>query len=187
MSALAKEQLHTISDIERLSEGERAELIDGLLYDMAAPSVIHQQLVMQISGEINNHIRRNKGTCQVFPAPFVVYPFGMEDVYNYLEPDITLVCDPDKLKNQKGCSGSPDWIIEIVSPSSIEHDYYRKLLLYQAAGVREYWIVNPMEEKVSVYVFAPHSSYKLYTFQETIPVSVFPDFHLNIRELLPAV
>lgn len=179
MTAIPEKKIYTIEDIENLPEGQRAELIDGDLYLFAAPTRIHQEISYQISRIIGNYISGNKGTCKVYPAPFDVRLFGDDSVV--VQPDISVTCDPDKLTD-KGCSGAPDWIIEVVSPSSIEQDYYRKLGLYQAAGVKEYWIVNPETQKTTVYVFP--RQYGLYDFTDEIPVSIYPGFSIRISDLL---
>ena len=100
-----------------------------------------------------------------------------------MEPDIRVICDPNKLTDQ-GCTGTPDWIIEIVSPSNSSHDYIRKLNLYADAGVREYWIVDPMEQKVLVY-FLEQDKFKVkyYTFQDKIKVNIYDDLWIDFTEL----
>ena len=138
---LPKNNSYTIEDIFALPEGKRAELIDGQIYDMAPPSPFHQKLVMELSATIRNYIRAKGEFCEVHPAPFAV--FLNKDTQNYVEPDISVICDVDKI-DHKGCNGAPDFIIEIVSPSSQRMDYLTKLLKYRSAGVREYWIVNPV-------------------------------------------
>ena len=121
--ALLKEESYTIEDIYALPDGERAELIDGHIYYMAPPSYKHQKLVMELSAIIRNYIKQHKGTCEVLPAPFAVY---LDEINNtYVEPDISVICDPNKL-DDKGCKGAPDWIIEIVSPESRKMDYLLK-------------------------------------------------------------
>ena len=147
MNVVRKEETHTIDDIYALSDGERAELIDGKIYYMAPPNTNHQRLVNYLSTEINIYIRNNKGSCEVFPAPFAV--FLNENDSNYVEPDISVICDPSKL-DDKGCHGAPDWIIEIVSPNSKQMDYYKKLFKYCTARVREYWVVDPDRNIVTV-------------------------------------
>ena len=99
---------------------------------------------------IYNYIKEHKGKCEVYSAPFAV--FINKDDFNYVEPDISVVCDPNKL-NDKGCNGAPDWIIEIVSPSSRRMDCSTKLFKYRTAGVREYWIVDPAKERITVWDF----------------------------------
>ncbi len=117
---LLKESTYTINDIYALPEGERAELIDGKLYMMAPPSRLHQELVGELFTVIRNHIGKNGDSCKAYIAPFAV--FLNENDKNYVEPDISVICDINKL-NDKGCQGAPDWIIEIVSPSSQCMDY----------------------------------------------------------------
>ena len=147
MNVIKKEENYTIEDIYALPEGERAELLDGRIYYMAPPNTKHQRLVNYISTEINLYIRNNNGSCEVFPAPFAV--FLNKNETNYVEPDISVICDTSKL-DDKGCHGAPDWIIEIVSPSSKQMDYYKKLFKYRTAGVREYWVVDPDTSIVTV-------------------------------------
>ena len=124
MRALKEESFYTIDDIYDLPDGQRAELIDGQIYNMAPPSRTHQKLVNLFSWAITNYIRSQKGSCEVYPAPFAV--FLNKDEKNYVEPDISVICDPSKL-DEKGCHGAPDWIIEITSPSNPQMDYGIKL------------------------------------------------------------
>ena len=148
--ALYQEKIYTIKDIYALPEGRRAELIDGQIYAMAPPARAHHKIVAQLIRIIGNYIEAKNGDCEVYPAPFAV--FLNEDEKNYVEPDISVVCDKDKL-SYKGCNGSPDWIIEIVSPSTERMDYGIKLFKYRSAGVREYWIINPRTRVVTVFDF----------------------------------
>ena len=176
MNVVRKEETHTIDDIYALSDGERAELIDGKIYYMAPPNTNHQRLVNYLSTEINIYIRNNKGSCEVFPAPFAV--FLNENDSNYVEPDISVICDPSKL-DDKGCHGAPDWIIEIVSPSSKQMDYYKKLFKYRTAGVREYWVVDPDKNIVIVYNFEADTMIE-YIFGEEVPVGIYEGFSIKI-------
>ena len=142
MTALRKEDVdtkegYTVKDIYALPEGERAELINGQIYYMAPPSRSHQRVCGKLYQTIVNYIEANKGNCEVYVAPFAV--FLNNDDSNYVEPDISVICDTSKL-DEKGCHGAPDWIIEVVSPGNKQMDYLIKLLRYQTAGVREYWI-----------------------------------------------
>ncbi len=122
--AFQKERIYSIDDIYALPDGERAELIDGRLYMMAPPSRIHQKLVNRLSQKITNYIDSKQGHCEVYPAPFAV--FLNKDDHNYVEPDLSVVCDMDKL-DDRGCNGALDWIIEIASPSNQQMDYEIKL------------------------------------------------------------
>lgn len=138
MPALAQDNFYTIDDIYALPDGKRAELIDGQIYYMTPPTRNHQRIVGEMFATIREYINSNHGICEVNIAPFAV--FLNEDDTNYVEPDICVICDHNKLTD-KGCSGAPDWIVEIVSPGNRPMDYYTKLFKYRTAGVREYWIV----------------------------------------------
>ncbi len=117
----------------------------------------------------------------VLPAPFAV--FLNEDDINYIEPDISVICDKNKL-NEKGCNGAPDWIIEIASPSTSSLDYGIKLFKYRTAGVREYWIINPMTHTINVYDLESEKGTYQYNFDDNIPVCIYDDLTIRISELL---
>ena len=178
---LPNERTYTIEDIYALPEGERAELIDGQLYMMSPPTYKHQKLVMELSSNIHNYIKSNGGPCEVRPAPLAVRLNA--DDKTYVEPDISVICDPNKI-TEKGVDGAPDFIIEIVSPGTQNKDYGVKLFKYRTAGVREYWIVNPAREIVNVYCFEKEENTNLYSFTDDIPVGIYPGFTINIAELL---
>ena len=181
MDVLKKQTMYTISDIYALSDGERAELIDGQIYNMAPPSTIHQRLVSQFTQRIGTYIRSSNGNCEVFPAPFAV--FLNKDDRNYVEPDISVICDKNKL-DEKGCNGAPDWIIEVVSPSTQQIDYGVKLFKYRTAGVREYWIVNPVTRVSNVFDFEHDKNSMQYSFDDKIPVCIYEDLCICISDLL---
>ena len=179
--ALAQLRTYTEEDYYNLPEDIRAELIDGQIYYMSAPSRIHQEILMFLSKNIANYIDSKNGPCKVYPAPFAVKLF-QDDNKTMVEPDISVICDPNKLTD-RGCSGAPDWIIEIVSPSNSSHDYVRKLNLYMDAGVTEYWIVNPMEKSVYVYSFGEDRfQTKSYTFQDRIKADIYDDLWIDFKE-----
>lgn len=159
----------------------RAELIDGTLYDMAPPSGTHQLISGNLVADIIAYIRRNNGACRVFPAPYGV--FLDDDDRTYVEPDISVVCDQDKL-DESGCHGAPDWVIEIVSPASRAMDYFVKLVKYREAGVREYWIVDPLKKSVRVYRFDQDDDTEDYSFDENVPVGLYPGFSLRVGDYM---
>ncbi|MCD8327356.1 MAG: Uma2 family endonuclease [Lachnospiraceae bacterium] len=177
---LPKEHLYTIDDIYNLPDGQRAELIDGQIYNMAPPSRKHQDILSFLHLTIGNYINQNKGNCKIYPAPFAV--FLEIDKCTYVEPDISVICDPDKL-NDRGCNGAPDWIIEIVSPGSKSMDYYTKLALYRAAGVREYWIVDPQRQVILVYDMEHGEGPVIRAFNDSIPVMIYPGFSIDFSLL----
>ena len=178
---LLRTDYYTTDYIYSLPEGQRAELIDGVVYDMAPPNRIHQELVARLSTQIVNYIDKRKGSCKVYPAPFAV--FLNEDDKTYVEPDISVICDKNKLDN-RGCNGAPDWIIEIVSPSTQRMDYFVKLFKYRTAGVRQYWIVNPMKQTVQVYSFEGDEDSMQFSFNDIIKSSIYNDFEIRISDFL---
>ncbi len=109
--------------------------------------------------------------------------FLNEDDQNYVEPDISVICDKDMI-DDKGCNGAPDWIIEITSPSDPQKDYGVKLFKYRTAGVREYWIVNPQKKTVTVFDFEQAKLSNQYSWDDDIPVCIYEDFIINISNLL---
>lgn len=180
--ALAQFNLYTENDYYNLPEDIHAELIDGQIYYHAAPSRIHQKLLMELSATIRNYFKTKGGPCEVYPAPFAVKLFAKDDK-TIVEPDISVICDPNKLTD-RGCTGAPDWIIEIISPSTSSHDYIRKLNLYADSGVKEYWIVDPERKRIFVY-FLENTKFEVetYTFQDKIKVNNYDDLWIDFKEL----
>lgn len=176
MNAVRKEKVYTIEDIYALPDGKRAELIDGQIYYMAPPSRTHQKVSFFLSKIIGNYIDSNNGECEVYPAPFAV--FLNQDDINYVEPDISVICDTSKL-DEKGCHGAPDWVIEIISPGTKSMDYFTKLFKYQMSGVREYWIVDPAKEVIIVYHFEKETMEE-YAFGEDVPVGIYEGFSIKV-------
>lgn len=171
---------YTIADIYALPDGERAELVNGQLYLMAPPTATHQRIVHFLGWKIESYIRERNGECEVFPAPFAV--FLKDDESNYFEPDISVICDRDKI-DDKGCHGAPDWVIEVVSPSSRAMDYYTKLAEYKAAGVREYWIVDPSRKRVMAYDLEHEDAPVIYTLGNSVKARIYDDLEIDFSEL----
>ena len=177
--SLPQERIYTTADIFDLPDGHRAELIDGQIYYMAPPSRRHQKISMELSATIRDYIRSHNGSCEVYSAPFAV--FLSEDDRNYVEPDISVICDPNKLTD-RGCTGAPDWIIEIVSPSSRRMDYFVKLFKYRSSGVREYWIVDPDKKQIIAYDFI-NDDMNQYTFADSVKVGIYEDLVIDFAEI----
>lgn len=180
--ALARTDIYTEDDYYKLPENVRAELIGGQIYYMSAPSRLHQEILMFLSKTIANYIDLHNGPCKIYPAPFAV-KLSEEDDKTIVEPDISVICDPDKLTD-RGCTGAPDWIIEIVSPSTSRHDHIYKLNLYAGSGVREYWIVDPLDRSIYVY-FLEEDRFKTiaYTFRDKIKVNIYDDLWIDLAGL----
>ena len=177
MDVLKKEDIFPIRDIYALPDGERAELIDGKIYYMAPPSRTHQRIVLSLSRKIADYIESKNGECEVNIAPFAV--FLNKDDINYVEPDISVVCNSSKL-DDKGCHGAPDWVIEVVSPGNKPMDYFTKLFKYRTAGVREYWIVDPTKEMITVYRFEKETM-EQYSFGEDVPIGIYEGFSIKVQ------
>ncbi len=175
--SLAQEKVYTIEDIYNLPEGVRAELINGQIYYMAPPNRRHQRLILNLSREIADYIDKQGGSCEVDIAPFAV--FLNENDTNYVEPDISVICDLNKL-TEKGCDGAPDWIIEVVSPGSRKMDYFVKLFKYRSSGVREYWIVDPEKDRIMVYNFEAETTEE-YSFGTPVPAGIYESFFITVE------
>ena len=184
MTPLPAEKRYTYADALSWDESDRIELVYGDPVMMSPPSRVHQETVMAMLLQIGAYL--NGKRCKVYPAPFGVRLFEEEsdspyDVDTLVEPDITVVCDPDKL-DDAGCKGAPDLIIEVLSPSTQRYDRVTKFNLYQRAGVQEYWIVDPDSRVVSVYTLedgAYHAA-AVYSAGSSVPVGVLEDCKIDL-------
>lgn len=176
-----KENIYTATDYWNLPDGERAELINGRLYAMAPPSRLHQDLSFSIARKFADYIDQHNGDCKVYPAPFAVNLNADDEIY--VEPDISIICDKNKLTD-KGCNGAPDLVVEIVSPSSRKMDYSIKNGKYAEAGVREYWIVDAEKERTTVYLFEEDAAPVIIPFNQSITVGIYDGLNINISDLL---
>ena len=179
----------TYKDYLTYEENERIELIEGEIYNMApAPSRIHQKLINELSYLINHHIKSNNGPCEVYTAPFdVILNDNDHDIFsakNVVQPDISVICDKSKLTD-KGCTGAPDMIIEVVSPYNSSNDYVKKTYIYELYGVREYWIVDPIKKAIVVYTLedGSYNSFEVYTFNDTIKINIFNGLEINFSTI----
>lgn len=143
------------------------ELRNGEIVNFATPTVLHQRIVGKLFIAIGNYIDTNKGKCEPFISPFDV----KLDDYNVVQPDVFVICDPSKY-DDKRCYGAPDWVIEVLSTNR-KDDLVDKFVLYQEFGVREYWIVDPKNEKTLVYFFEKSDFPSIYTFDIPVPVGIY--------------
>lgn len=190
MALPQEDRLYTYADYLTWREDERVEIIDGVPYMQATPSPDHQLISGELFRQFANYLLGK--SCKVYHAPFSVRltkgdEKKDEDINKVFEPDITVVCDQSKI-DKKGCNGTPDLIIEIISPSSIKHDRVTKFNQYAKAGVIEYWIVEPEAKLASVFILQSDGRYgklEIYTEDEKINVSVFPDLIVDLSTVFP--
>ncbi len=153
-----------------------------------APSRIHQKIAMALSIQFGNYLKDKD--CEVYAAPFDVRLCSQneidEDIKTIVQPDISVICDKNKL-DEKGCKGAPDLIIEITSPSSVKLDFITKLNLYEKQGVKEYWIIQPVYKLLNVYRLNENDQYTksaIYSLDEdTVDVGIFQDLIIDLREV----
>ena len=166
------------------------ELIDGFVHLMAAPLRIHARVSLDISFWIGTFLKDKKRKCQIFHAPFDVrLPVNgsKEDgkIYDVVQPDICVVCDMSKL-DYRGCIGAPDLIVEVLSPATTKRDWIKKFNLYQKAGVREYWIVDPKWKTINVFLMQSDGKYDegtVYECNQKAPVFIFEGLEIDLNDL----
>jgi Uma2 family endonuclease len=181
-------QRYTYADYLAWPEHERWELIEGIPYDMSpAPSRQHQKMTGELFRQFSNYLLEKP--CEVYAAPFDVRladPNAKDvDIVTVVQPDISVICDPGKL-DEKGCMGSPDLIIEIVSPATVHKDMSEKFAQYERFGVKEYWIVQPFEKILMVFHLGADGRYgrpDIYSFQKTVRVGILPELEINLNLL----
>ena len=180
---LPQERSYTYADQMDWDGETRYELYNGQPVALASPSRTHQEISGALFFQLYNYLREKK--CRIYAAPFDVCLFAEEkdqpeDIETVLQPDITVICDPEKLTDH-GCSGAPDLVIEILSPSARRRDRLTKFDLYQRAGVREYWIVDPEAQIVQVHLLEDGRYYSpaAYNSRAAVPVKVLEDFQMD--------
>ena len=176
---LNADKQYTIEDIEALPEGERAELVEGRIIRMTPPDSLHEEIIYELGRRLGNHIHEKKLPCKVLTSNVAVYLF---DDSTYLLPDLKVICDPSRL-DRKGYHGAPDFVVEVLSPSTQVYDKVTKLNLYMSAGVKEYWIIDPVKRKVHKYVFLPEYDDEMFSFEDDIPVSLCDSFCIHLAAL----
>ncbi|GHT11839.1 hypothetical protein FACS189426_14320 [Bacteroidia bacterium] len=182
---------YTYADYMSWMDDKRRELIDGVVFDLfGAPTMFHAEASGSIFNRFWNYIKRRKGECKVFHAPFDVrLPRNGETegdkIYTVVQPDVCVVCDPSKL-DKAGCIGAPDLIVEVQSPSTAKKDLNEKFNLYERSGVREYWVVFPNDKAVTVFRLQKDGEYnkgKTYPYESKVPVGIFKGLKIDLKEL----
>lgn len=174
---------YTVEDYLAWPEDERIELIDGVIYDMASPTDVHQIVAGLLHASFLNYIRKKKGSCIPVISPIDVQLD--KDDKTMVQPDVVIICDRSKFKNGR-IYGAPDFIVEVLSPSTRKKDMKKKLSKYLAAGVREYWMIDLKEKKVIVHADKGEedSDIAVYTFEHKVPVRIFDnDCEVDFKEV----
>lgn len=161
---------YTVDDYRALPEDQRVELIDGYFYDMASPNFLHQRIGGEIHRQIANFIMDNGGGCLPLIAPVDIQLDC--DEKTMVQPDVAILCHDDKVKRW-GVYGAPDFVLEVISPSTKRKDYTKKLSKYMEAGVREYWILDPYQRKLLVYFFESEVCPVIYGLDHSVPIGIY--------------
>lgn len=161
---------YTVDDYRALPDDQRVELIDGYFYDMAAPTFGHQSIGGEIYRQIANFIMERGGACRPFIAPVDVQ-LDCDDK-TMVQPDVGIVCDPSKIQ-QFGIYGAPDFLVEVLSPSTRKKDLTLKVAKYTEAGVREYWIVDITQQRLLVYFFESEVYPVIYGLEKPVPIGIY--------------
>ncbi len=179
-----EEEKYTYKDYFGWPDEERWELIDGIAYDMSpAPSIDHQDILGRLFVEFLVYLKGK--SCKVFLAPVdVILPKDdetEEECQTVVQPDIVVICDQLKL-NSKRCNGAPDLVIEILSPSTTRKDITVKFSLYERVGVKEYWIVHPLDKTILVYKLDGnrYARAEMYSAADKINVGIFEDLIIDL-------
>ena len=187
---LDESKRYTYADYLTWLDDKRRELINGFIHLMSGPMRRHARVSQKLNRAIDGFIEKKKGKCHVYYAPFDVrLPLhgSKEDdkIYDVVQPDICVICDLSKL-DERGCIGAPDLIVEVLSPSTLKYDWNYKFNLYEAAGVREYWIVDPIAKVVNAFLLQPDGKYDLgtvYECNQKAPVHIFKGLEIDLKEL----
>ena len=187
-SSLKPNERYTYADLLKWPEDERWELIDGVPYAMAAPNLRHQDILLNLGSEFREHLRNKK--CRVFIAPCDVRLYanksdeGDNADNTVVQPDLLVVCDPDKFADGKAIKGAADLVIEILSPSNPKHDRIKKFQKYRKAGVIEIWFIDPEDSVIETfrldkgrYIAGFHNA------EDIVPVGILPGFEVNMKDI----
>ena len=163
---------------------ERVDLGGRRIIKKSAPSINHQRISGRLFVKMYSYLEGKR--CEVFAAPFDVVlknPNGEDNTV--LQPDLCVVCDPEKLADGKRCYGAPDWVLEIVSPSNVEKELSKKMHIYEEAGVAEYWVLRPEEKELDIFVLQDNGyiGLKPRFAGEVVSPQKFPDLQINLSEI----
>ena len=176
-NALLNIETYTYDDYIKWDDKGRWELIDGAPYAMAAPSLRHQEILLELGRRFGNHLKGKK--CKVFVAPVDVRLNHKTFDNTVVQPDLVIVCNPDIAKGAS-INGIPDLVIEILSPSNKKYDKITKLELYKNSKIPEIWLVDPEDKTVEVFVLEDDIYSSKYYGDNEIPVDTLEDFNISV-------
>ncbi|MDR2586534.1 MAG: Uma2 family endonuclease [Prevotellaceae bacterium] len=181
---------YTYADYLTWLDNRRRELINGFIYLMSAPNLLHARITDLMWWFMELFVRKKSGNCRIFHAPFddrlpIQNESADDQIFNVVQPDVCVICDLSKL-DERGCIGAPDLIVEVLSPSTLKKDWNYKFNLYEKAGVREYWIVDPIAKAVNAFILQSDGNYDqgtIYTRKQSAPVHIFEGLEIDLQEL----
>jgi len=184
---------YSYADYLTWADDKMREIIDGVVYLFSVPVREHASTIISFLHRAINYVKKRKGKCQIFTAPFDVrLPKNGETaddkIFNVVQPDICVVCDPSKL-DKRGCMGAPDLIVEVISLSTSKRDMKEKFMLYEEADVKEYWVVFPKDKGVTVFLLQPNGKYDDGTTYQVmdgttkVPVQTLEGLIIDLEEL----
>jgi Uma2 family endonuclease len=181
---------YTYADYLTWMDDVRRELIEGFIHLLPAPRPAHAKVSFNITWNLGAILKKNKGKCEVFYAPFDVRlpkngETDFDKIYTVVQPDICVICDPSKI-DERGCCGAPDMIVEIISPSTGKKDLHEKFVLYEESGVKEYWVVYPGSKAITVFLLQDDGKYDagtVYEFEAQVPVQVFAGSQIALDDI----
>ena len=194
-SQLDPDGVYSYADYLTWKFDQALELIKGKIFKMAAPSIPHQRLSWRLTVIIDNHFKNHR--CEAFASPIDVRLFDKKksvkankDVFTVVQPDLCIICDKTKIKDNLSCFGAPDLMVEILSPGNSKREMKIKKELYAETGVREYWVVDPDHQTVTRFSFDEAgitTSNEIFFNDDVMPSLIFPDFILKLVEIFPVV
>ena len=188
-SSKKKQQKYSYADYLTWDEDNRYEIIDGEVFDMTSPGVLHQRIVTELGRQMANFF--DNKPCEVFFAPLDVLlaknVSRSDEVFTVVQPDIMVVCDPKKIE-ERGIVGAPDLVVEIISPSTSSKDNIIKRRIYEQAGVKEFWLVHPVDRLIRVYKLGKDGRFEreeIYDDTAEIAIAQFAGLSVDCRRLFP--
>ncbi len=169
---------------------QSVEIIKGLIFPMAAPNSKHQKISSFLNAKIFNFLEDSP--CDVYPAPFDVRLLDKDksvrqnkDIYTVVQPDLSIICNPQKIDNA-GCLGTPDLVIEILSPGNSKKEMKIKKKLYEENAVKEYWIIDPYYETAHQFILNSDNTFdapKIYASDDILPCALFEGLEINLEKM----